>query len=205
MALQADFDSPKEGLAAGIGMLYQDPLDFPPFNILENYLLGKSPADSHSVSNSAAKQVTQLAKQYGLTWIRRAEIGSLSLGSAQQLELVRLLAEGAQMLILDEPTTGISAEQKDQLFASMRRMAYEEKKILVLVSHKLDEVQDLCDHAFVLRKGKLVGESEVPCSNEKLVEMMFGALPERKERLRIGEEVMLKVRDLKVETYRLSI
>ncbi len=84
------------------------------------------------------------------------------------MELVRLLAEGAQMLILDEPTTGISAEQKDQLFASMRRMAYEENKILVLVSHKLDEVQELCDYAYMLRKGKLVGESEVPCPNEKI-------------------------------------
>ena len=84
-----------------------------------------------------------LADQYGFEVDIRADISSLTLGERQQLELVRLLAEGAQMLILDEPTTGISAEQKDQLFASMRRMAYEEDKILVLVSHKLDEVQEL--------------------------------------------------------------
>ena len=71
-------------------------------------------------------------------------------------------------------------------------MAYEENKILVLVSHKLDEVQELCDHAYVLRKGKLVGESEVPCSNETLVEMMFGQLPARKDRQQsISDEAML--------------
>ena len=199
------FTSPKEGLKAGIGMLYQDPLDFPPFNILENYLLGKSDRIQLPFAK-AAKEVQDLAKQYGFKVDLRSEVMSLSLGERQQLELVRLLAEGAKMLILDEPTTGISAEQKDQLFASMRHMAYEEKKILVLVSHKLDEVQELCDHAFILRKGKLVGESEVPCSNEILVEKMFGELPERMTRKsQFSDEVMLSVQGLKVETYRLKI
>ncbi len=199
------FASPAEGLNHGIGMLYQDPLDFPPFNILENYLLGK-PKQFNLGFSEASKVVNGLAKQYGFELDVRAEISTLSLGSRQQLELVRLLAEGAQMLILDEPTTGISAEQKDQLFASMRRMAYEENKILVLVSHKLDEVQELCDHAYVLRQGKLVGESEVPCSNDTLVEMMFGELPPRKTRVpEIQEDTMLSVENLKVETYRLTI
>jgi len=200
-----NFASPAEGLNSGIGMLYQDPLDFPPFNILENYLLGKSNQVRLNFSE-AAKQVSGLADQYGFELDLRADIGSLSLGARQQLELVRLLAEGAEMLILDEPTTGISAEQKDQLFASMRRMAYEENKILVLVSHKLDEVQELCDHAYVLRQGKLVGESEVPCSNEKLVEMMFGVLPPRKDRIpEISDTNALNIHGLKVITYRLTI
>jgi simple sugar transport system ATP-binding protein len=199
------FTSPKEGLKAGIGMLYQDPLDFPPFNILENYLLGKSDRILLPFAK-AATEVKNLAEQYGFEVDLRSEVLSLSLGERQQLELVRLLAEGASMLILDEPTTGISAEQKDQLFASMRRMAYEENKILVLVSHKLDEVQELCDHAFILRKGKLVGESEVPCSNEILVEKMFGEFPERIARKsQYSQEVMLSVEGLEVETYRLKI
>lgn len=203
--LEAAFASPAEGLLAGVGMLYQDPLDFPPFNILENYLLAKSSKFRLDFSQ-AAKQVSSLAEQYGFRVDLRADIGSLSLGERQQLELVRLLAEGAEMLILDEPTTGISAEQKDQLFASMRRMAYEENKILVLVSHKLDEVQELCDYAYVLRQGKLVGETELPCSNEKLVEMMFGVLPPRKERTSsFLDKNLLDVKNLKVVTYRLTI
>jgi len=106
----ASFASPAEGLAAGIGMLYQDPLDFPPFNILENYLLAKSNRIGLNFSQ-AAKQVSNLADQYGFEVDLKSDIGSLSLGERQQLELVRLLAEGAEMLILDEPTTGISAEQ----------------------------------------------------------------------------------------------
>jgi simple sugar transport system ATP-binding protein len=201
----ASFASPAEGLASGIGMLYQDPLDFPPFNILENYLLAKSNRIGLNFSQ-AAQEVSKLAELYGFDVDLRADIGSLSLGERQQLELVRLLAEGAEMLILDEPTTGISAEQKDQLFTSMRRMAYEENKILVLVSHKLDEVQELCDHAYVLRQGKLVGEADIPCPNEKIVEMMFGVLPPRKARTpEISQKNVLEVKNLKVATYRISI
>lgn len=199
------FSSPAEGLNAGIGMLYQDPLDFPPFNVLENYLLGK-PTGFLLNFKQATEQVNGLAHQYGFKVDLRSEIGPLSLGERQQLELVRLLAGGAEMLILDEPTTGISAEQKEQLFSSMRRLAYEEGKILVLVSHKLDEVQELCDYAFVLRQGRLVGETALPCSNEHLVEMMFGVLPERNEReSAITDSVALEVNDICVETYRLTI
>jgi simple sugar transport system ATP-binding protein len=107
---------------------------------------------------------------------------------------------------LDEPTTGISAEQKDMLFESMRKLAYEEGKTLILVSHKLSEIQELCNHAFVLRRGKLVGESELPCLNEKLVEMMFGQLPARSERVPfdLGEPV-LEVNELTVSDRRLKV
>jgi simple sugar transport system ATP-binding protein len=122
------------------------------------------------------------------------------------LELVRLLAGGARLLILDEPTTGISAEQKDLLFDSMRKLAYEEGKTLILVSHKLEEVQELCNHAFVLRRGKLVGEIDVPCPNEELVAMMFGQVPEQSERpgFDMGDPV-LEVQNATISDRRLTI
>ena len=62
------------------------------------------------------------------------------MGERQQLELARQLAGGAEVLILDEPTTGISAEQQELLFDSMRKLANDEGKTLILVSHKIDEV-----------------------------------------------------------------
>ena len=171
------FKSPSQALKHGVGMLYQDPLDFPPMRVLDNYLLGR---DARLMPNygKARKELQELMDRYGFAVDFHANIDSLSLGERQQLELIRLLAGGAQILILDEPTTGISAEQKEVLFGSIRRLTHEEGKTLILVSHKLDEVQELCDHAFVLRKGKLVGETCVPCPTENLVEMMFGqALP----------------------------
>ena len=199
------FDSPRAALVSGVGMLYQEPHDLPPFRIIDNYLLGR---DKHVILNyqDAEAELKELATRYGFKLDLHAHVDSLSLGERQQLELVRLLAGGAEVLILDEPTTGISAEQKDVLFDSMRKLAREEGKTLILVSHKLEEVQELCDHAFVLRRGKYVGEMAIPCPNEKLVELMFGKVPPRTDRpvFELGAP-MLEVRDLTVSTYRLSV
>ncbi|HSG44526.1 MAG TPA: ATP-binding cassette domain-containing protein [Anaerolineales bacterium] len=199
------FDSPRSALENGVGMLYQEPHDIPPFKIIDNYLLGK---DSQVNLNyrRAEKELNELSSRYGFELDLEAYVDTLSLGERQQLELVRLLAGGAEVLILDEPTTGISAEQKDVLFATMRKLAHEEGKILILVSHKLAEIQDLCDHAFVLRRGKYVGELNIPCPNEELVEMMFGQVPPRSERppFELGQPI-LEVRDLTISTYRMTM
>lgn len=199
------FKSPADALKNGIGMVYQDPHDFPPFTILDNYLLGK---DTGLVLDfkDARKELTELASRYGFEVDLGAIIDNLSLGERQQLELIRLLAGGAQLLILDEPTTGISAEQKVLLFESIHRLAKEEGKTLILVSHKLDEVQELCDYVFILRRGQLVGESEIPCQTSKLVEMMFGQVPPRSERSSyILGEPAVQLQNLKISTYRLTI
>jgi simple sugar transport system ATP-binding protein len=155
----------------------------------------------------AEAELKRLASRYNFKLDVRAFVDSLSLGERQQLELVRLLAGGAQVLILDEPTTGISAEQKELLFSSMRRLAHEEGKTLILVSHKLDEVQELCDHAFVLRRGKLVGEIDIPCPNEKLVEMMFAQIPPRSDRAPkiVSGQPVLELSDVTISTYRLTV
>src|SRR3990170_6024505 len=176
-----NFRSPADALAAGVGMLYQEPLDLPPFTVLENYLLGKA-GGLLVRSPQAARQLGELATRYGFAVSPDETIRNLSLGERQQLELLRLLSGGAQLLILDEPTTGISAEQKDLLFASMRSLASKEGKTLILVSHKLDEVQELCSQVFVLRKGILVGGAKLPCPQSELVDLMFEQLPPRRRR-----------------------
>jgi simple sugar transport system ATP-binding protein len=156
---------------------------------------------------TAEAELKQLASRYNFKLDYEAFVDSLSLGERQQLELVRLLAGGAQVLILDEPTTGISAEQKELLFDSMRRLAHEEGKTLILVSHKLSEVQELCDHAFVLRRGKLVGETDIPCPNEKLVEMMFAQIPPRSDRASqiVSGQTALELSNITISTYRLTV
>jgi simple sugar transport system ATP-binding protein len=173
---------------------------------VENYLLGRDRRVNLDYKTAEA-ELKQLASRYNFKLDVRAFVDSLSLGERQQLELVRLLAGGAQILILDEPTTGISAEQKELLFNSMRQLAHEEGKTLILVSHKLDEVQELCDHAIVLRRGKLVGEIDIPCSNEKLVEMMFAQMPPRSDRapqIAAGQPA-LELSEITISTYRLTV
>jgi len=199
------FKSPAHALSHKVGMLYQDPLDFPPMRILDNYLLGR---DANVVLDhgKAMAELRALMERYDFSVDLQANIDSLSLGERQQLELVRLLAGGANVLILDEPTTGISATQKEILFESIRRLTHEEGKTLILVSHKLDEVRELCDYAFVLRRGKLVGGTELPCSTKTLVEMMFGQVPERSDRPEHKvADIVIELQNVSLETYRLDV
>ncbi len=199
------FEFPADALNAGIGMLYQEPLDLPPFRVLENYQLGS--AEGITLNEKQARQeLDALSKRYEFEVDPDEYIEDLSLGERQQLELMRLLAGGAQVLILDEPTTGISSEQKDLLFDSIRTLAHEEGKSVILVSHKLSEVQELCDFVFVIRNGQLVGQSEIPCPTEKLVKMMFKEVPARSDRQDyLLKETALQINNLSIETYRLNV
>jgi ABC-type uncharacterized transport system ATPase subunit len=200
------FSSPSDALAQGIGMIYQDPLDIPAMRVIDNYLLGW---DRRVILDytRAEKELRQNAERMGFQADPDAFIDSLSLGERQQLEMLRLLALGAEVLILDEPTTGISAEQKESLFASLRRLAKEESKTVILVSHKLSDIQELCDHVFVLRRGKLIGSADIPCPTQKLVEMMFEELPPRRPRVSYvrDDHVLLQLDGVEVEDDRLRV
>lgn len=161
--------SPRDAMAAGIGMLHQDPLVFLPFSVLDNFILGSDDTD-----RSAAKsELDELAARFGFSFDPDAPARTLTVGERQQLEIVRLLRLGAKVLILDEPTTGISAAQREELFATLRTLA-EEGLIVIFVSHKLEEVDELCTEVTVMRRGRIVGETALPVPPEQLVEMMFG-------------------------------
>jgi len=199
------FKSPAQALAAGVGMIYQDPLDVPSMRVIDNFLLGH---DSNLRLNfsAASKELLDTATAMGFSIDLKAYIDTLSLGERQQLELLRLLSFGAEVFILDEPTTGISAEQKEALFGSIRRLVREAGKTVIVVSHKLSEVQELCDKVLVLRKGKLVGEADVPCPMETLVRMMFEEVPARSERIsHVRERARLEIKALGIDDERLTV
>ncbi len=102
--------------------------------------------------------------------------------------MIRLLWLGVNVLILDEPTTGITEEQRDQLFSALRTLAGE-GLIVLFVSHKLEEVADLCERVTVLRHGSVAGHTELPAPPRQLVEMMFGRSvePPSRERVALGD------------------
>jgi simple sugar transport system ATP-binding protein len=198
------FSSPSDALQRGVGMLYQEPQDFPPLQVIENHLLAY---DERLLLDlrQGEKDLRSYAHRYGFDIDPQVDVNSLTLGERQQMELMRLLALGAGLLILDEPTTGISAEQKEKLFGTMRRLAYEEGQTIVLVSHKLEEVQELCDEVAVLRRGKLVGTQELPCPTRDLVRMMFGEEIARGERTAFDQDRCTLLADgVSIHTYRLN-
>jgi len=168
-----DIRTPTDAIRAGIGMLHQDPLDFPPLTVLENFMLGQAGKTLWLDHRSARRAFLALAARFQFDLNPDAHVSELTVGERQQLEMVRLLALGTRVLILDEPTTGISAEQKMLLFAALRQLAAEGKAI-IFVSHKLEDVEALCDEVTVLRHGRVVGTVSLPCPAETLVAMMFG-------------------------------
>jgi len=196
--------SPADAIRQGVGMLHQDPLDFPPLRIIDNYILGR--AGSLFPNRPAAiREFKQLADQFGFQMDPEAYVDSLTVGERQQLEILRLLWLGARALIFDEPTTGISASQKNKLFAALRLLA-EQGKTILFVSHKLEDVEGLCDSIVILRQGQLVGETQPPYQTTKLVEMMFGKFISLEGRDPCGGgEASLNLRNVSVEDYRLKI
>ena len=103
-------------------------------------------------------------------------IKGFSGGERQRLGIAQAQVNYPDLLILDEPTTGISATQKDVLFDSLRKLTAEGKSV-VLVSHKLEDVEALCDEVTVLRQGKVTGCMDQPFDARRLLEMMFGTPP----------------------------
>ncbi len=163
--------SPADATRQGVGMLHQDPLDFPSMRVIDNFLIGH-PGELIPDRGQAAAQLEAIQQKLGFSLRPEAHVDTLTVGERQQLEILRLLWLGVRVLILDEPTTGISALQKEKLFAALRLLA-QEGKTIIFVSHKLEDVEVLCHKVAVLRQGRLIGEMLPPFNITRLVEMMF--------------------------------
>ena len=196
--------SPANAIQQGIGMLHQDPLDFPPMRVIDNFILGRK-GGIFTGQAEASRDFKRLAEQFSFAINPDSYVDTLTVGERQQLEILRLIWLGARALIFDEPTTGISAAQKVKLFAALRLLA-EQGKTVLFVSHKLEDVEGLCSSVAVLRQGRLVGEAKQPYDTKKLVEMMFGKTISVGERNPCGaEDVTLCLSKLSVEDYRLKV
>jgi len=196
--------SPADAIRQGVGMLHQDPLDFPPLRVIEDFTLGR-PGGLLQGQAAALRDFKKLAGEFGFSLDPEAYVDSLTVGERQQLEILRLIWLGARVLIFDEPTTGISSQQKVNLFNALRLLAKQGMTVL-FVSHKLEDVEGLCNKVVVLRQGHLVGEAVPPYDTHQLVDMMFGkevALGARSAGC--AGEVNLTLHDMAVEDYRLHV
>ena len=196
--------SPADGIRRGIGMLHQDPLDFPSMEAVDDFLVGRR-GGFFPDRKRAISELKKLAADFDFSVDPEAYVDALTVGERQQLEITRLLSIGVRVLILDEPTTGISASQKEKLFHALRRLAGQGMTI-ILVTHKLRDVEQLCGRVAVLRQGKCVGEAVSPFDDGALVKMMFGrefSHPEKSCAAR--NETALELRDLSVEARRMSV
>ena len=180
--------SPFEARENGIAMVFQHFSLFESLTVEENIILG---LDSVGLNENFSDEILKYSKQYGLDVNPQQVVGDLSVGARQRVEIIRCLIQNPKLLIMDEPTSVLTPQEVSDLFITLKRLAKDGCAILY-ISHKLEEVIEICSEATILRDGKLV-QSCIPQdhSQKELAEMMIGKkLTElARKNITIGEDI----------------
>jgi general nucleoside transport system ATP-binding protein len=175
-------DSSRHAIGLGIGMVHQHFMLVPVMTVAENLVLGTEPTRGPLLDyKQAAAQTRELSERFGLAVNPDAKVQDLSVGAQQRVEILRALFRGAKVLVLDEPTAVLTAQESQDLFRVLRTLK-EEGTSIVFISHKLNEVLDVADRVTVLRRGKKI--DTVPTE---------GATERSLASLMVGREVLLQV------------
>ncbi len=190
------FSSPAQARARGIAMVFQHFSLFDSLTVAENVALG---LDRQRSVAQVAEQIDDVAKRYSLPIDPRRVVHDLSVGERQRVEILRALLTSPKLLILDEPTSVLTPQAVQGLFATVRQLADEGCSVLY-ISHKLDEIRELCNDCTVLRGGKRVADvNPREYTSQQLAELMIGTVPKPlKHELSVPKQVVLKVADLSV-------
>ncbi|MDQ0217014.1 ABC transporter ATP-binding protein [Peribacillus cavernae] len=159
----------------GIGMVHQHFMLVDPFTVTENIILGKEPSKAGRINlNAAHKDVRELSERYGLLVDPEAKIADISVGMQQRVEILKTLYRGAEILIFDEPTAVLTPQEIRELITIMKTLVKEGKSI-ILITHKLKEIMEVCDRVTVIRKGEGIGTVNVSETNpDELASLMVG-------------------------------
>ena len=174
---ERDFDSPREAIDAGVGMIHQHFMLVDPMTVTENIVLGNEPRKWGGllIDRTAAREsVVELTDRYGLDVDPDATIEEISVGVRQRVEILKALYRGAEILIMDEPTAVLTPQEVEELFGIFEELTAQGKTI-IFITHKLSEAMEAADEITVLRDGRNVGS--VPAAEadrESLAEMMVG-------------------------------
>ena len=170
---QVDISSPKVAFDHGIGMVHQHFKLVNVFTAVENIVLGLEEEGKLDLQASA-ERIRKICDTYGFDVDPYQKVYDMSVSQKQTVEIVKLLYRGADILILDEPTAVLTPQETDKLFAVLRAMR-DDGKAVVIITHKLAEVQSLSDRVVVLRKGRNVGELLTSESTaQEMTDMMVG-------------------------------
>lgn len=193
--------SPKAALAHRIGMVHQLFRLVPTLSVEENIILGLDEGRGPFLNfRLTRKKIGKIAAEYGLQIDPQAKIWQLSVGQQQRVEIMKALYREADILIMDEPTSVLTPQEVDQLFATLRTLV-DDGLTIIFITHKLDEVMQVSDKVTVLRQGKVV--ATVPTAETdkpSLAKLMVG----REVVFRLEKppctrgERLLEVRDLHV-------
>jgi general nucleoside transport system ATP-binding protein len=166
--------TPGDAIAAGIGMIHQHFMLIEAMTVTDNVMLGWEDAGRWLRRDAIRQLLKETSARYGLDLDPDAIIGDLPLGRRQRVEILKALLRGADLLVLDEPTSNLSPPEVTALLQIMRRLR-DEGKSIIFISHKLGEVIDVCDEVVVLRDGRVTGRTPVAGTDRaSLARMMVG-------------------------------
>ena len=202
---EVHFNSPKDAIDIGIGMVHQHFMLIQPFTVTENIILGMEPTKGLSVDKATArKKVLELSERYGMKVDPDAKIEDISVGMQQRVEILKVLYRGAETLILDEPTASLTPQEIEGLMEIIDNLTADGKSI-ILITHKLKEITASSDNCTIIRQGKYIRTVKVSDVNENdLAAMMVGRdvnFKVDKKDMEPGE-VVLEVDDLHAKDYR---
>jgi general nucleoside transport system ATP-binding protein len=180
---RVEIDSPSKAIELGIGMVHQHFMLVPVMTVAENIVLGDEPRSGGGMLDvrEARKRVKELSERYGLAVDPDSTIEDVTVGTQQRVEILKTLYRGARILVLDEPTAVLTAQEAADLFKVLKALQ-EAGVAIVFISHKLNEVLEIADRVTVLRRGKKIDT----VSTE-------GATEQSLARLMVGRDVLLSV------------
>jgi ribose transport system ATP-binding protein len=196
-----EFNDTKEAQNAGLAIIHQELELIPHLNVAENIFLGREEKKGVFIDYKKLYQNTEdVLNMLGVNIDPKSKIKDLNIGSQQMVEIAKAVSQDAEILVMDEPTSSLTNQEIEILFKLIERLKNQEIAI-VYISHRLEEVFEICDRVTVLRDGEFVGEVEtVDTDEDELINMMVGRTIEDrfpKMEFNPGEEI-LKIENLSV-------
>ncbi len=185
--------NPLESINLGIGMVHQHFMLIQNHSVIENIALGYKDTPFLFPQKILREKIKAFSSQFDFQIDLDQKVWQLSAGEQQRVEIIKTLLNGADLLILDEPTSVLTPQEIKELIEILRRMKADGHSV-IFISHKLDEIMDICDRVTVLRKGRIVGGAQTKDTDKMgLARMMVGkdvALTMDREKLPRGERVL---------------
>jgi len=202
---KVDITDPNVANDLGIGMVHQHFMLVDTYTVTENIILGYEPTLAGFIKlKQAEKEIQELSDRYGLQVDPTAKISDISVGMQQRVEILKTLYRGAEVLIFDEPTAVLTPQEIKELMNIMNSLIAEGKSI-ILITHKLKEIKQVCDRCTVIRKGVGIGTVDVESTSVmELASLMVGRDVSFKTEKKPAspEHVVLRIEDLVVKDSR---
>lgn len=194
--------SPQDAISKGIGMVHQHFMLVPSLTVAENIILGVAPKKGLFIDMDKAVEAAQnIAKEYNFDIDVRQKVEEIPVGIKQKVEILKALYRGAEILILDEPTAVLTPQETEELFVQLMKLR-EKGHTLIFISHKLDEIKQICNRATIMRNGRSMGTYNVAdISTQEMSRLMVGrevSLKFEKKEQHLTDNVFLRVRNLSV-------